>query len=208
MSIEFTPSGTVEIPEIPYKDEVRLPASKTALLITDMQNGFVKPEGSLTVPVAAETVPGIRRLLEAARAADLHIGYTQDSHVPEDPEFEVWSSHCEIGTWDWELIDELKPRPDDMIFQKNRYDAFYGTWLEHFLSYVWRVEHLVIAGTISNICVLHTAASAGIRYFHIVVPADGISALTDFDQAMTLRQASWLYRGTVVRSTDDIHFEA
>jgi nicotinamidase-related amidase len=56
--------------------------------------------------------------------------------------------------------------------------------------------------------VLHTAASAGLRWFNIVIPADGVSALTDFDQAMTLRQASWLYLSKVVRSTADIHFAA
>lgn len=66
----------------------------------------------------------------------------------------------------------------------------------------------MIVGTVSNICVLHTAASAGLRWFHIVIPANGISALTDFDQALTLRQVSWLYSGSVVRSVEHIQFEA
>jgi nicotinamidase-related amidase len=96
---------------------------------------------------------------------------------------------------------------DGLVCQKNRYDAFYGSWLDHFVSHVWRVENLVIVGTVSNICVLHTAASAGLRYFHIVVPADGISALNDFDQALTLRQVSWLYKGSVVRSLGDVRLE-
>jgi nicotinamidase-related amidase len=61
-------------------------------------------------------------------------------------------------------------------------------------------------GTVSSICVLHTAASAGLRWFHGVMPADGISSLTAFDQALTLRQVSSLYNGTIVRSTGDIHF--
>jgi hypothetical protein len=66
----------------------------------------------------------------------------------------------------------------------------------------------VIVETVSNICVLHTAASAGLRWFHIVIPANGISALTDFDQALTLRQVSWLYHGSIVRSVEHIQFEA
>ncbi len=68
------------------------------------------------------------------------------------------------------------------------------------------IETLVIVGTVSSICVLHTAASAGLRWYNIVVPADGISALTDFDQAMTLRQVSTLYTGTIVKSCSDIIF--
>jgi hypothetical protein len=55
--------------------------------------------------------------------------------------------------------------------------------------------------------VLHTAASAALRWLHVTMPADGISALTEFDTALTLRQVSWLYAGTVVNSVNDIHFE-
>jgi nicotinamidase-related amidase len=79
--------------------------------------------------------------------------------------------------------------------------------LDHFLSHVWRVKNVVIVGTVSNICVLHTAASAGLRWFHVVMAADGISALSEFDQALTLRQVSWLYEAKVVRSSEGIRFE-
>jgi nicotinamidase-related amidase len=172
-----------------------------------MQNDFVEPAGSLLVPAASETVPHIQQLLESARARNVRIAYTQDTQVEGDPEFEIWPEHCLIGTWGWEIVKELEPHPKDLICQKNRYDGFYASWLDHFLSHVWHVENLVIVGTVSNICVLHTAASAGLRYFHIVVPANGISALNDFDQALTLRQVSWLYSGSVVRSVEHIRFE-
>jgi nicotinamidase-related amidase len=208
MAIQFVPGATVEVPEIPYQAEVRLPAKSTALIAVDMQNDFVNLKGALAGPVVGDTVPRLARLLEAARANGVRIAYTQDTHVEGDPEWSIWPEHCRIGTWGWEIIPELKPRPEDLICQKNRYDGFYGTWLDHFLSRVWRVENLVIVGTVSSICVLHTAASAGLRWFNIVVPADGISALTNFDQALTLRQVSWLYHGRVVRSVENIHFEA
>ena len=39
-----------------------------------------------------------------------------------------------------------------------------------FLANVWKVRNLVIVGTVSSICVLHTAASAGLRWFSVVVP--------------------------------------
>jgi len=207
MSVPFIPGETVTVPEITFADQVRLPASKTAVIVVDMQNDFVKEGGTLVVPTAIETVPNIQTLLESARAAGVRVAYTQDTHFEGDPEWQIWPEHCRAGTWGWEIIDELKPRPEDVVCQKNRYDGFYGTWLDHFLSHVWKVEHLVIVGTVSSICVLHTAASAGLRWFHIVVPANGISALTEFDQALTLRQVSWLYLGDVVRHTTDIVFE-
>jgi len=172
-----------------------------------MQNDFVKLEGALVVEAASETVPRIQRLLKSARTHGVRIVYTQDTHFERDAEWEIWPQHAKSGTWGWEIVEELKPHPEDLVCQKNRYDGFYASCLDHFLTRVWRVENLVIVGTVSNICVLHTAASAGLRYFHIVVPADGISALTDFDQALTLRQVSWLYKGSVVKSVDDIQFE-
>ena len=200
------PGGTVEVPEIPLKDRIRLLATTTAVIVVDMQNDFIKPRGSLVVPAAMETVPQIQRLLRDARTAGARVVYTQDTGFEGDPEFDIWPEHCRVGTWGWEIVDELKPEPGDLICRKNRYDAFYGTWLEHFLGPVWHVENLVVVGTVSNICVLHTAASAGLRWYHVVLPADGISALTDFDQALTLRQVSWLYAGSVVRSVADIEF--
>jgi nicotinamidase-related amidase len=171
-----------------------------------MQNDFVKPGGTLTNAAAEVMIPHLAALLARARAQNVRIAYTQDSHLEGDPEWTIWPEHCRVGTWGWEIISELKPQPDDLICPKNRYDGFYGTWLDHFLTRVWRVQHLVIVGTVANICVLHTAASAGLRWFNIVIPADGVSALTDFDQAMTLRQASWLYLSKVVRGSADIHF--
>jgi len=196
------------VPEIPYKDRVELPVKDSAVLVVDMQNDFVKPDGKLVVPAASGTVPHIQQVLDAARLQGVRIAYTQDTQVEDDPEFDIWPEHCLKGTWGWQIIDELEPRPQDLICPKNRYDGFYGTWLDHFLNNIWQVEHIVIMGTVSNICVAHTAASAGIRWYHVVIPADGISALNEFDQALTLRQASYLYNASVVKSVDDIRFSS
>lgn len=206
MSINFVPEATVDVPEIEFKNSLELPADETALIVVDMQNDFVKEGGSLVVPAASETIPNIQGLLDSARQAGVHIVYTQDTHFEGDREWEIWPEHCRQGTWGWEIIDDIAPDSDDLVCQKNRYDGFYGTWMDHFLNNVWDVEHVVIVGTVSSICVLHTAASAGLRWFHVVMPADGISALNNFDQALTLRQASWLYHGDVVRRTTDIKF--
>ncbi|MCZ6776557.1 MAG: cysteine hydrolase [Ignavibacteria bacterium] len=207
MSFPFVPGKKVQVPEIPFKDKVVLPAEHSAMVIVDMQNDFVKPGGKLLVPSAGDTIPQIRQLLDSARKANVHVAYTQDTHFEGDKEWEIWPEHCRIDTPGWQIINELAPQAGDLVCRKSRYDGFYGTWLEHYLSSVWKVEHLVLVGTVSNICVAHTAASAGLRWYHIVVPANGISALTEFDQALTLRQVSSLYAGEVVKSVDDIEFK-
>ncbi len=206
MSFETIPGATVEVPEIAYKTQLELPAAKSAVIVVDMQNDFVTPGGKLVVPAAEATLPNLQRLLAAARQAGVRVAYTQDTHFEGDPEWQIWPEHCRHGTWGWQIVDALAPQPGELVEQKSRYDGFYDTSLDHYLSRVWKVEHLVIVGTIASICVLHTAAAAGLRWFHVVVPADGTSALTTFDQALTLRQVSWLYTGSVTKSVDDIRF--
>jgi nicotinamidase-related amidase len=206
MTVPFIPGKTVEVPEISYQERVDLPAEKTALIIVDMQNDFVKEGGTLVVPTAVQTIPDIARLMERARSSGVRVAYTQDTHFEDDPEYQIWPPHCKKETWGWQIVEELAPHENDLVCPKSRYDGFYGTWLEHHLAKVWGVEHLVIVGTVASICVLHTAASAGLRWYNVVVPAQGISALTEFDQALTLRQVSWLYTGMVTRSVDDVNF--
>ena len=208
MDFQYVPGETVAVPEINYKPHLQLPATKTAVIVVDMQNDFVTPGGKLVVPAAEATVPAIAQLLAAARAAGVRVAYTEDTDFEGDPEWQIWPEHCRQGTWGWEIVEALAPQPGELVEQKCRYDGFYDTSLDHYLSRVWKVEHLVIVGTIASICVLHTAASAGLRWFHVVLPADGTSALTEFDQAVALRQVSWLYTGSVVRSVGDIEFVA
>lgn len=206
MSLQFSPGEQVALPEIAFKANLQLPASKSAVIVVDMQNDFIKPKGTLVVPDASGTIEAVQGLLGQARTAGVRVAYTQDTHYEGDREWSIWPEHCRADTWGWQIIDELAPHAGDLVCQKSRYDGFYGTALDHYLTRVWGIEHLVIVGTVASICVLHTAASAGLRWFHVVVPASGISALNDFDQALTLRQVSWLYVGDVVRSTADIQF--
>jgi nicotinamidase-related amidase len=208
MSSKFVPQRIVEVPELIFEKKVTLDPVKTAVIVVDMQNDFVREDGSLTVPAAKETIKNIKQLLYKVRENNVKVVYTQDTHFEGDKEWEIWPMHCKKGTDGWKIIDELEPGDQDMVFEKNRYDGFYETSLEHYLSHVWQITNLLIVGTVSNICVLHTAASAGLRWYNIIVPADGISAQTDFDQAMALRQVTTLYAGKIVESCEEILFKA
>lgn len=190
---------TVVVPEYTIAEKVEVDAEKTALLIVDMQNDFVKEGGKLVVPTAKDTIPIIRKLLELARQNGMTVAYTQDTHLPNDPEFPIWGEHVLIGTWGWQIIDELKPEPYDLVVQKRRYDGFFGTSLEYDL-HDKGIQNLIITGTVANICVLHTAGSAALRGFKVIIPKDAISALTEFDMEAALRQITFLYRGIVTTS--------
>ncbi|MDQ3912607.1 MAG: cysteine hydrolase [Actinomycetota bacterium] len=192
---------TVDVPEYEIHDEVRVEPAKSALIVVDMQNDFVKEGGSLVVPDAEATIPAIRNLLDLARQSGIKVVFTQDTHTEGDPEWEVWPEHVREGSWGWQIVDELAPREDELVIRKFRYDAFYGTHLDHFLR-VWGVDTLVLCGTVANICVHYTAASAALRWFRVIIPRDATSALDPFDLEASLRQTSFLFAGTITESNN------
>ncbi len=190
---------SVEVPEYEVHEEVWVDPSKTTLIVVDMQNDFVKEGGALVVPDAEATLPTIKALLDLARGSGMKVIFTQDTHNEGDPEWEIWPEHTREGTWGWEIVDELRPLEDELVIRKVRYDAFYGTHLDHLLR-VEGVDTLVICGTVANICVHYTAASAGLRWYDVVIPKDATSAIDPFDLEASLRQAAFLFAGRITQS--------
>lgn len=195
----------VKTPKVAILDKVSLPASKSAVVVVDMQNDFAHPNGKLYAPSAREIIPRIAALLERARSRGVRIIYTQDTHYEDDPvEFPIWGPHVVKGTWGWEIVEELKPRRGDVVIEKMRYDAFFGTPMDHVLR-MYGVKHLVVVGTVANICVLHTVASARLRLYDVVVPIDAVAALNEFDYVAALRQMDYLYRVALTK-TEGVEF--
>ena len=187
---------TVEVPEYAVHEKVRVEPGRTALLIIDMQNDFVRQGGSLVVPDAERTIAPVAALLKLARAHGMRVLYSQDTHREGDPEWRIWPEHCREDSWGWEIVQELAPAADDTVLRKVRYDAFYGTPLEHLLR-VWGTDTVVICGTLANSCVHYTAASAALRWYDIVIPHDAVSALEPFDLESSLRQTAFVFGGRI-----------
>jgi len=193
----------VEIPESPVQPRVAVDAATTALIVVDMQNDFVKPGGRLVVPSAAATIPAIQRLLALARGRGLAVFYTQDTHEPGDIEFPIWGQHVLRGSWGWRIVDEVAPQAGERVLEKLRYDGFFGTPLDHELR-LRGIRTVIVCGTVANICVLHTAGSAALRGYQIILPVDAVSAITPFDLQVAIRQTSFLYRG-VLTTSEGLH---
>ncbi|HEX3565480.1 MAG TPA: cysteine hydrolase [Acidimicrobiales bacterium] len=168
-----------------------------ALLVIDMQNGFLHPEGSVTrndqpmfevERVVAETVD----LVAETRTAGLPVVYTQ--HVFRPDYFDVpprlrsrdlFSEGDEAlvkGSWDAAVADELKPLETEVVVEKNRYDAFLYTDLELVLRTLG-IGRLLVCGVATNVCVESTVRSAEQRDFEVTVASDCTSGPADYHHA-------------------------
>lgn len=164
---------------------------KTAIIVIDMLNDFVHEEGSLLVKTASDLIPGIKEELENARKKEWTVIYLTDSHRGDDPEFRMWPPHAVTGTWGSQIIDELKPRPDDYIIPKRRYSGFRHTQLGLVLRELG-IGNIVITGVLTNVCVLFTAVEAKDLAYDVTVLKDRVASTTKEDHDWALRQMEML----------------
>lgn len=171
------------------------PAS--ALLVIDMLNDFVLEGAPLQVPGAQKVVPKIKEIVEEARDREVPVIYICDTHDPKDKEFEHWPPHAVKGTKGAEVIEALKPTEKDYIVTKRRYSGFFLTDLELVLRDL-KVEHLVLTGLLTDICVFQTAADAFQRGYQVTVLKDCVMALSEEDHSWALKQMERLFGAVVV----------
>ena len=183
---------------------------RSAVVVVDMQNGFCHPEGSLYAPASEDVIDDIAALLDEARDAGASVVFTRDVHPPEQfddvhyyDEFERWGEHVLEGSWETEIVDGLRVTADDHVVTKHTYDAFYETELEGWLR-AHGIDDLVICGTLANVCVLHTAGSAGLRDFRPILVRDLVGAIEEGHREYALEHADWLFGE--VRSASEIEF--
>lgn len=181
----------------------------TALLVIDMQRDFCDPRGyagqaGLNVEGLRRPIPAIRALLDAARALSIRVLHTREGHRPEQldcfPSKRLRSQRAgaEIGTagplgrllirgeFGHDIIDELKPAPGEVVVDKPGYGAFYQTDLELLLR-ANGVEHLVLTGVTTDVCVHSTLREAVDRGFHCTTVADACAAADDALHAAALK---------------------
>ena len=187
-----------------FERVLRLEPGRTALVVVDMQRGFLDPGEAMEVPPAREIVPRVAALIALFRRrrlpvvfsefvysprAPLLVGELHPEHRPAPPGgptgFGRPSSSCLEGHPSADTVPELAPRADELVVRKHWYDAFAGTVLDGALR-ARGVTSLVITGTMTDICVLATVIGAFNREYRITVVEDGVATLWPEIQQATL----------------------
>lgn len=170
----------------------------TALLVLDMQNDFCSPGGKVFDAVGAGAssvraiIPPLARLVETARRNGVLIVYLQTTHlqsgVDESAAYiyalkkrghrRASESNVVEGSWGHEIIDWLKPGPQDVVVKKFSFDAFHNTILDQVLRN-YGILSLVLTGAASYGAVLTAARAAFCRGYYVSVVEDCVAGYNE-----------------------------
>ena len=160
-----------------------------------MQNGFVSKGGSydlmgINVSRYAEVVPTLKRLIEYCRRVKIPIFYSQAvreesgidlltrSHriLPKSREERIKKRPiCIRGSWDAEIVDELKPSADDHVVIKRRDSVFQDTEFEVWLQSLG-IDSIIFSGIDTSICVESSLRDAFNHGYDIVMISDATAS--------------------------------
>lgn len=187
-----------------FEAALKLQPGKTALVVVDMQRAFLDPGEAMEVPPARDIISRIRTLLDLFREKRLPVLFTEFTYSERAPllvgelhpehrkaapgaprGFGMPSSSCLEGEANLRVAPELQPRPDELVVTKFHYDGFNGTPLDAALR-ARGVTHLVLTGTMTDICVLATAVGGMNREYRMTVVEDGTATLWPEIQRATL----------------------
>jgi ureidoacrylate peracid hydrolase len=167
---------------------------RTALLVVDMQNGFLMDGVAHSlIPTAREIVPNINRLADALRASGGVVVWIKNTVSAET--MRGWSAYERLatparsrkrvesmteGSLGHELWAELDVQPSDLIVKKTRFSAFIqgASDLETQLRQRG-IDTVLVTGTATGVCCESTARDAMMRDFNTIMVSDANAAHSD-----------------------------
>jgi nicotinamidase-related amidase len=197
--------------DYPTPQSVELDAQKTLLLIIDMENENVHPDGALYIgePVR-KIIPKISELRARVRQAGSRVLHTQSVRSPDALEFTVFKNTVRKlkGTWGSELIDELKPAADEPVIVKHTHDCFYQTEMDNLLNQMELNPgegRVVVTGISTRNCVQSAVMGFSVRDYYVYVPMD-CTAHNDEKQVLQAFSlfTSFGYRHNVTMTRSDL----
>jgi ureidoacrylate peracid hydrolase len=187
------------------KDKVAPP--HTALLVIDMLNEFLSPEGHTAqsgkdVSAGRALAERLPAFIADARAAGLLVVFIRNVYSTKHNFYlsDAWLEHaarrragggtlkptCGEGTWAADFYGDVRPQPEDAVVVKHRYSAFHNTDLETVLR-ANGIRTIVLTGTVTNVCVETAAREGYARDYYVVLVEDGCAAYSQADHDAAVR---------------------
>jgi ureidoacrylate peracid hydrolase len=196
----------------------------SALIIVDMQNDFVHPDGGLAqrareipeagidMPFLMETIPHVKRLAEAFRKAGRPVVYVAHMLKADysDAQFPYWRFRLPAianrtfiveGTWGAQIVDDLEPREGEHLVVKKGYDGFSNTPLDTILRNLG-VTTCVVVGVTTCVCVSTTLRGGVDHNYRMILVQDAVAEVSRDAHEAELKIMSRAFAD--VKTTDDV----
>ena len=177
---------------------------KSALVLIDLQNDFLHPDGwyatsGVDVTHMRRVIEPTRSLVAAARRKGVPLVWTRHGFRDEHDAGSFFQLRpflrdggLRLGTWGFDLYDGVGFEADDWLVEKNRLSAFYNTKLELVLRGLG-AETVLVGGVLTNQCVAATSKDASFRDFKPIVVAEctGTTLPHLHDPALEMMRVGW-----------------
>jgi nicotinamidase-related amidase len=175
--------------------------AETALVVVDMLNTYEHEDAETLTRSVREVLPNISDLIErATENEDVEVVYVNDLYGEWNAGRSELLERVMQGRYR-ELVEPVAPAEDAIFIVKARHSIFYETPLEYMLRQQG-VERLVLAGQVTEQCILYSALDAYIRHMDVVVPRDAVAHIhADLAEA-ALRMMEVNMRAEVVPAED------
>ncbi|MHB8566970.1 MAG: cysteine hydrolase family protein [Nitrososphaerales archaeon] len=186
----------------------------TVLLVIDMQNDYVHPNGIFgkamgkNILKIRSIIKPLQKLILKCTLAHIRVVYIQSTRTEANcevnrhkilpPRISGWLGGPKKGTWGADIIKEVRPIRGNIIVEKHRNSAFYRTSLERFLKRK-NIDTILFTGIATNGCVESTLRDAFFRDFDVVLIDDCCADQSRMGHLSTLRVVRDFY-GAVIDS--------
>lgn len=126
---------------------------KTAMIVVDVVNGFIR-EGAMASPLVEDIIPEVAKLMDKCNKAEIPVVAFADCHKEDCSEFASFPPHCIENTSESELVDELKKVGGYFLMKKNSTNGFHEKIFKQCLIQNPTTNTFIVVGDCTDICVM------------------------------------------------------
>jgi nicotinamidase-related amidase len=149
--------------------------SRTAVIVVDMLNPYDHEDGEELAEGVKSRIEPLRTLIDATEDSDAELIYVNDNYEDFTATSKDLGEAAMKGRHP-ELVEPILPPKGTLFVQKVRHSAFYSTSLDHLLR-VHEIEKIVLAGQVTEQCILYSALDAYVRGFEVRIPGDAVAPI-------------------------------
>jgi nicotinamidase-related amidase len=173
-----------------------------ALLLIDVINDLEFEGGDQLLRHALPAAKQIAALKDRCKRAGVPAVYVNDNFGKWRSDFKKLVSHClDDNTRGKEIVQVLKPEPEDYFVLKPKHSGFFSTTLDLLLEHLG-AETLILTGFTGDICVLFTANDAYMRDYRLIIPGDCVVSQEEEENRRVLKFMERVLDADITASSD------